>query len=108
MKKMEKELMERKFEKLSDANKIRYNLENIKLDQMWIFFIILLLDLAIIGYILMLPFIIIYGDSNIIFLMVIVGVLAIVFVVIMFFVGTYKLDKSAKALGDFLNKKSKK
>ncbi len=108
MKKIEKKLMEKKFEKLSGIDKIRYNLGNITSNQMSIFSSIGFLDLTIIGYLLMLPFIIRDGDFNRIVILAMGGILTVVFAVILVIVGTYKLEKSEKALEDFLNKKSKK
>ncbi len=108
MKKIEKKLMEKKFEKLSGIDKIRYNLGNIILNQVEIFLSIGFFGLAIVGYLLMFPFLIRYGSFNRIVISAIGGILTLVFAVIFIIVGTYKFEKSEKALEDFLNKKSKK
>ncbi len=108
MNREKKELMEHKFEKLSDANKIRYNLGRIISIQLHLFLVVSFSCVLILGYLLMVPFIIKYSGLDRIGMMAIIGSFLVLIASILFWVGVFKLNKSEKALEDFLNKKSKK
>ncbi len=108
MKKESREIMEKKFEKLSDANKIRYNLGRIMSIQFHQFLVISFLGMVVLGCLCMLPFMILYAGGNRLFVMAVVGCFSILIAAILFWVGVFKLNKSEKVLEDFLNKRSKK
>ncbi len=108
MKKIERELIEHKFQKLNDANKIRYNLGRIISNQFRIFLMVMLFGLLITGCVLFLPFIIRHDEIYKVVGLAIFGVLILVMAFILGIVGIYKLYKTEKSTEDFLNEKSKK
>ena len=99
---------QKKFEKLSDANKIRYHLGVISANQFRNLFILKIISMVILGYLLILPFYIWYVDMGRILILAGLGFLAILGACISFFFGGNKLNKSHKELEDFLNGKQKK
>ncbi len=102
------ELIEQKFKKLSDANKIRYNLGVIMFGQNRIATLVISSFLIIISYLFMLPFIIKYGIFNTI---VASAGLSFFILILGFFIlilGLFLRMKESKALEKFLNEKSKK
>ena len=108
MNREKRELMGYKFEKLSDANKIRFQLGNIILLQGGTQVIVMLFGSLIFGYISVLPFVIKFGSVGKFFILGSGGLLMATLAVILFWVLTFRMNKSEKALEDFLNKKSKK
>ena len=108
MNREKKELMEHKFEKLSDANKIRYNLGNIMLMQFSGASGIMILGLTNLAYLLILPFVLKYFRVSSILMLAFLGILTMIGIFILYWIMVSKLNKSEKALEDFLNKKSKK
>lgn len=105
---MDKELIEQKFKKLSDANKIRYNLGRILFLQDKISSFIFVFGVLIVGYLFSLPFIIWYGGFNRIIIIAFFGTISIIVGWIFAFVALFKSRKDNKALEKFLIEKSKK
>lgn len=108
MNREKRELMEHKFEKLSDANKIRYHLGDIKLIQSRSMSVLMMLGLMNFAFLLMLPFIMRYFGMGKINSLAFLGFLILIGILILLFTGRYQLNKFEKALEDFLNKKPKK
>ncbi len=105
---MKKELIDQKFKKLSDVNKIRYNIGRIFFNQKKILVIILVSFMIIIGNLFFLPFFIRYGGFNGIFAFAFVGVITIMFGWILLIVEIFKFSKKDnEVLEKFLNDKSK-
>ena len=100
---------QKKFEKLSDANKIRYHLGVIAETQFRIMFILGLMITTLLGCFLTMPLIIRYFSVNKIIAFATLGVLIHIGGIVFFlFVGNNKLNKIEKGLEDFLNGKQKK
>lgn len=105
---MDKEEIEKKFEKLSDVNKVRYNLGRIIHGQKIIFLFVFVVCSAIFGCVLSLPFMIRYGSFNRVIAWAVIGFLVCLFASIMSIVGIFRMNKDNEALEKFLNKKQKK
>ncbi len=106
--KMNKELMRKKFEKLSDVNKVRYQLGRIISNQSRIVLIIGVVSSFIFGYLLSLPFLIRYGGWSRLILLVFLGCSLMMAGWVLFFVGNSALKKCDEELEKFLIEKSKK
>ncbi len=105
---MKKELIDQKFKKLSDVNKIRYNIGRIFFIQKRTLLIILVSFMIIMGNLFFLPFLIRYGGFNRILGFAFVGVITIMFGWILLIVEIFKFSKKDnEALEKFLNDKSK-
>ncbi len=104
MKKIKKELIEKKFEKLSSINKIRYNLGNIMIIQCKSLLSSTVLGFLIFGLLLCLPLVIKYGDLSIVVLLSVSGFMLMIITLILILVGNHKMDKADKTLEEFLNK----
>ncbi len=105
---MKNELMDKKFAKLSDANKIRFNIGVIIFTQTKIVAMIFSSFLIIISYLFMLPFIIRYGGFNQIMGYVDFSFILLITTFILLILGIFRQMKDRKVLEKFLDKKSKK
>ena len=95
--------MEKKFEKLSDIDKVGYNLTKIVLVQNSINLRVTFGILLIAGILLILPSIIIERESIGVIILKIVGFLNVMVSIIFIFIGFFKSDKKEKeALEKFL------
>ena len=105
--KMNKELIKEKFEKLSDINKIRYDLGRIISIQFTTLLFIIVLSGVILGLILFLPFRINYGSFYESTCWVFVGffLIIVMFILLIFEMNQIKEDK--KSLEKFLMSEGK-
>ena len=100
--KMNKELIKEKFEKLSDINKIRYDLGRIISIQFTTLLFIIVLSGVILGLILFLPFRINYGSFYESACWVFVGVFLIIGMFILLIAEMYRIKEDKKLLEKFL------
>ena len=105
--KMNKELTKEKFEKLSDTNKIRYNLGKIISMQFTILSFIMTLFGVILGIILFLPFMINYGSFYGSVRWVFLVVFLLIGMFILLIVEMYRLKEDEKSLEKFLMSEGK-
>ena len=105
---MKKELIDQKFKKLSDVNKIRYNMGRIFFNQKKILLIILISVTIVLGYLFSLTFIIRYGSFSRIIMNLVFGSILILVGFILACIEIFKFSKKDdEALEKFLNEKSK-
>ncbi len=105
---MKKELINHKFKKLSDANKIRYNIGKTFFIQKKTALIIMVWFLIIMGYLFLLPFIIRYGGLYKILGYAIFGSILLFIAFILAWIELFRTKNDEKVLEKFLNEKSKK
>ncbi len=105
---MRKELIDQKFKKLSDVNKIRYNLGRMISFQRITVSIIVIFFTIVIGYLFALPFVIRYGSFSRIIIKLVFGSILIIVGFILACIEIFKFSKKDKEVFEkFLNEKSK-
>ena len=104
---MKKELIDQKFKKLSDVNKIRFNLGRMIDLQKKTISMVIFSFISIVGYLFFLPFLVRYGGFNRIVGFAFLGSILLLSGFILLWISIFLDNKNRKVLEEFLNKKSK-